>query len=118
MTDDAPRIDWSQASVEDGRLTVPWAGKPPAKWTKRLEQVVERLDRGGSGWGAIDVGRKKLRVEAVTPGSEADLRHVLESAVLQANADVPTEPEADESGSSERSEADQRMTDVFRGFAE
>src|SRR5215207_6629886 len=112
MAEGEPGIDWSQASVDDARLTVPFAGKPPGEWTKRLEQVVERLERAGSGWGELEVKRKQLRVDAVSPGSEADLRHFLESAVLQANADVPVEAD-DESESSERSEEDQRMTDVF-----
>jgi hypothetical protein len=117
MARDEPHIDWSQASVVDGRLTVPFGGEPPKKWTDRLEQVLERLHRPGQGWGEVDVGRKKLRVEEVTPGSESELRHLLESAVLQAGADVPVE--ASEGGDSDqRSEADQQMTETFRAFAD
>jgi hypothetical protein len=113
---DEPHIDWSQASVDDGTLTVPFGGEPPKKWTERFERVLERLHRPGQGWGEIDVGRKKLRVEAVSAGSESELRHLLESAVLQAGADVPVD--AKDSASEPRSEADQQMTDAFRGFAE
>ena len=109
-------IDWSEASVDDGRLTVPFAGKPPKAWTDRVERVVESLRRTGSGWGEIEVGRKKLRVDAVSPGSEGELRHFLESVVLQANTDVPAEDE--ESDGEERSEVDQQMTETFRAFAE
>jgi hypothetical protein len=49
--------------------------------------VIERRYRGGSGWGAIKVGKARLRVDDV------DLRHLLESAVLQANADVRDDTE-------------------------
>ena len=64
-------------------------------------------------WGEIDVGKKKLKVDDVEPGAEADLRHFLETAVLQANADPP--PNEKEG---ERSDADQAMTDAFRSFAD
>jgi hypothetical protein len=51
----------------------------------------------------------------VTAGAEHDLRHLLESAVLPANADLaPTE--ADD-GADERSEDDVQMTEAFRAFA-
>jgi hypothetical protein len=112
----AGEIDWSQASVDDGSLTVPFAGKTPKKWTERLEGVAARLARTGRGWGEVSVGRENLRVDDVTPGCEADLRHFLESAVLQANADVPVEDEGD--SEDERSDDDQRMTEAFRSFAE
>jgi hypothetical protein len=112
----AVEIDWSQASVDDGSLTVPFAGRTPKKWTDRLQGVAESLARGGRGWGDVSVERKKLRVDDVTAGCEAELRHFLESAVLQANADVPVEDEDDSDG--ERSDADQQMTETFRAFAE
>jgi hypothetical protein len=109
-------IDWSQASVDGGSLTVPFAGKAPKKWTERLQDVTTSLARGGRGWGEVSIGRKKLRVDEVTAGCEAELRHFLESAVLQTNADVPVDDE-DDSGE-ERSEPDQQMTETFRSFAE
>jgi hypothetical protein len=112
----AVEIDWSQASVDGGSLPVPFAGKTPKKWTDRLEDVAGSLTRGGHGWGEVSVGRKKLRVDDVTPGCEADLRHFVESAVLQANADVSVEDEDD--SDEERSDADQQMTESFRSFAE
>ena len=39
----AVEIDWSQASVDDGSFTVPFAGKTPKKWTDRLEDVAAAL---------------------------------------------------------------------------
>jgi hypothetical protein len=108
-------IDWGSASVDDGRLTVEFAGKPSKEWAARLEQVIRQLARTGGGWGEIEVKKAKLRVDAVTPGSESALRHFLEGAILQADADQP--PEAD-SADEERSEPDQRMTDAFRAFGD
>jgi hypothetical protein len=116
MADDDPGIDWSSASVDDGRLTVAFGGRQSSEWIERVQDVLERLGRPSRRWGAIEVGKKRLRVDAVTPGAEADLRHFLESAVLQATADVPVEDEDDSDG--ERSDADQQMTETFRSFAE
>jgi hypothetical protein len=46
------------------------------------------------------------------------VRHFLESAVLQANANLAADDEDDEPASrGERSEPDERMTEAFRGFA-
>jgi hypothetical protein len=112
---DETQIDWAQATVDDGQLTAPLAGEPTKKWAERVESVLERLHPGGSAWGAIKVTKKKVTVDGVTAGAEADLRHLLESAVLQANADLATPP--DEGGEDERSDEDQQMTDAFRAFA-
>jgi hypothetical protein len=116
MSDDIPGIDWSTAEVDKARLTVVVGGRHSAAWTERLEEVVDRLGRSGNRWGEIEVGKKKLRVDAVERGAEADLRHFLETAVLQANADAP--PKATKNSGGERSDADQEMTDVFRTFAD
>jgi hypothetical protein len=111
---DQTRIDWGQATVEHGQLSAPLAGEPTKEWAERVASVIERLRSGGSGWGAIKVTRKKIAVADVTAGAEQDLRHLLESAVLQANADLAA-PE--ENGEDERSDEDQQMTDAFREFA-
>ena len=112
------KIDWGAASVDDGRLTVPLAGEPPDGFKERLTHVVERLDRGGSGWGDIKVGKAKLRVDAVAAGSERDLRHFLEAALLQASADAEDEDDEETGSGDERSEEDRALTDAFRAFAE
>jgi hypothetical protein len=116
---DETHIDWGSATVGDGRLTVALAGKPSSEWRARVQRVLERLHSSGSGWGAIRVGKKKVTVEDVSAGSEGDLRHLLESAVLQANADLADTDAGGEGGAGdERSAADQRMTDAFRSFAD
>ena len=111
---DETRIDWAQATVDGGQLTAPLAGEPTKKWTARVEAVLERLHPGGSQWGAISVTKKKVTVDNVTAGCESDLRHLLESAVLQANADF-AQPE--EEPDDDRSDEDQRMTQTFNAFA-
>jgi hypothetical protein len=110
-------IDWGSASVHDGQLTVPLTGKPSREWRERVQSVLERLHQGGTDWGAITVGKKKVTVEEVGAGSESDLRHLLESAVLQANADVEADDDTSDEDD-ERSAADHRATDAFRAFAE
>ena len=108
-------IDWSSADVQEGRLTVAFGEKPEKEWVERLAQVVDRLARAGSGWSAIEVGMRKLHVDGVEAGAEQDLRHFLESAVLQANADQRS---GDEPSGASRSEEDQARTDAFRAFAQ
>jgi hypothetical protein len=86
---DETQIDWGSASVDDGQLTVALTGKPSSEWRERVQSVLERL------------------------------RHLLESAVLQANADLADDDAGGDGGAGdERSDADQRMTDAFRAFAD
>ena len=114
-------IDWSAAEVEGSVLTVPLTGEPSKAWTERAAEVVERLERGGGGWDAVKIGRKAIEVSGVQAGAEGDLRHFLEGAVMQANADFAPESEPEESGGNgdgEASEADGEMTGAFRASAE
>jgi hypothetical protein len=109
-------IDWASAEVKGGELTVDVGGEPNAAWAKRVEAILERLERPGSAWGEAKVGRSRVTVKAVSAGGEEDLRHLLDGAVQQANADfAPAEdPDADAASS----EADAAMTEVFRSFAD
>jgi hypothetical protein len=116
MTDEI-RIDWGSAAVDGGRLTVPLAGKPSSEFKTQLQDVIGRLHHG-SGWGDVKVKKSGLRVDDVADGAEGDLRHYLESAVLQANANVAAEDADEETPGDERSEDDQRRTDAFRAFSE
>ncbi|MEJ7798825.1 MAG: hypothetical protein WKF42_10030 [Solirubrobacteraceae bacterium] len=108
-------IDWTSAGVEHCRLTVWFAEALASEWSDRLEAIVHRLERAGAPWGTIKVMRKRLRVAGVTPGSEDDLRFVLEGAVQQANADFASN---EQDGDEQRSGADEAMTAVFRSFAD
>jgi hypothetical protein len=108
-------IDWSTAEVTDGKLTVKLTGEPSKDWAKRVGAIVDRLQSSG-GWN-IAVDEKRIEVEPVEPGAEADVRHFVESAVLQANADFAPD-ESDEEEQAEGSEQDAAMTEAFREFGD
>jgi hypothetical protein len=108
----AIEIERGSAQVRDGRLTVALSDKAP----EALAGVIERLGRDGHPWGDVEVGKEKLQVGDVSPGTEAQLRHFLESAVLQANADAGLT--ADEDEDEKADSADAEMTAAFRAFAD
>jgi hypothetical protein len=121
------QINWSTAEIEGGRLTVALSGEAPKGWAKHFDSVLALLDQGWDRWGSIVVHKTKIQVSAVQEGAQGDLRHLLESALLQVNSDLehardegaddrPNEGDEDEKDPG--SEADRRMTDAFRGFAE
>jgi hypothetical protein len=117
--DAAPEIDWSTAEVNDGELTVEFAGVVPKGWISRLNALLERLGHTGSEqWGAIKVAKGRVRVGGLAEGAEPDLHHLLESAVLQANADLVSS-DADDATDEESPEQvrDGRMAAAFRAFA-
>ena len=108
-------LDWASAEVDDGTLTVPLTGEPSKAWAERAAGVVERLG-GGRGWGDTRITRDKVTVGDVQAGAEIDVRHFLEGAVMQANADFAPAEEADATGD-EPSGPDAEMTQAFRAFA-
>ena len=109
-------IDWASAEVKGGDLSVALAGEANAEWAERVQAVVDRLERPGSAWGATKVTKAKVTVEAVSTGAEEDLRHLLDGAVQQANADFA--PEVQDDAGDGPSEEDSAMTDAFRSFAD
>ncbi len=117
---DAPReIDWSTAEVKAGGLAVELTGEPSRPWSEHMAAVVARLEHRR--WGAIKVGRRRIKVAAVSTDSADELRHFLESAALQTNADLVEEPAGGEEaeatdGRSEEDPADQELTRAFRAF--
>ncbi len=113
---DSPReIDWSTAEVKDGALAVELTGDPSRAWSEHMEAVLARLLEPGR-WGAIKVGRRRIRVASVTSDSGDDLRHLLESAALQTNADLVAPPKANQPAEGEDT-ADRELTRMFQTFA-
>ena len=108
-------IDWSTAEVADGKLTVGLSGEPTKEWAERVGAIMDRLQSSG-GWN-IAVDDKHVEVEPVEPGTEADVRHFIEGAVLQANADFAPD-ESDDEAQSEGSQEDAAMTEAFREFGD
>src|SRR5436305_1183054 len=89
MPPSEPRaIDWGTASIEDGELTVGLSGAKSKDWRARFENVVALLDTPHSEWGEVTLVKDRINVEGVQQGGESDLRHFLESIVMQANADT------------------------------
>src|SRR3954467_14140367 len=116
-------IDWSTAEVRDATLTVAVSGDAPDDWTEYVGGVLDRLDRGTSAWGEIEVEDDQFEVDSIRRGSESDLRHLLESAVLQGNAhfdlsdDEDEDREDDEDEDDDDADQDREMTETFRSFA-
>ncbi len=120
-----PQLDWSQAEVKHGKLTVSLVGDPPDGWTGTFERTARLLSNGE--WDDVVLGKRRVRVEGLRPGSEEKLRFFLESVVQQANAthelpDGEPQHEADDAdeatgGDDEDDSADAAMTQRFRSFA-
>jgi hypothetical protein len=112
------RIDWGSAEVEDGTLSVELGGPVPKGWVKRAEEVLTLLGTH-AGWGKISVSKRKLKASDVQEGSEEQLRHLLESAITQANAALGVDDAGDEDEEGDpRVDADRRLARAFRAFAE
>ena len=113
------QIQWGSAEVEDATLTVALTGRAANAWKARFENVLTMLDTPHNGWGEVRAVKKALKVNDLEQGSESELRHFLESAVLQANSDTATGTCASHDGRIEDDEPgpDEQMTAAFRAFA-
>lgn len=117
-------LQWGQAEVSDGTLTVPVQGERPEGWEDKFAQTVTLLGRNR--WGEVACEDGSVRVDGVAEGSEESLRHFLESAVQEANAAFDLRPDReDDDGtddeqrrSDDDGDADAQMTDRFREFGE
>jgi hypothetical protein len=120
----AVAIDWSSAEVRDGRLEVWLDGDPPRGWKAGFTRTLALLNAEDGGKVRLLKGR--IRVDGVPEGDEERLRHLLESAVTQANASHERRhAEADSAaGGGQGHDADQpksvdaEMTGRFRSFAD
>jgi len=116
-------IEWGTADVEDATLSLQLSGASSKAWKQRFDSVLTLLDARHSRWGEVHLNKKGIRVVEVQPGTESELRHFLETVVLQANSELP-EPEGpgqDAEGGTrvdEAAQTDRQMTAAFRAFAE
>jgi hypothetical protein len=122
-----PTLNWSSAAVADGELVVGIEGELPKGWKAAFEATAQMLGHGD--WKAT-VKKGLVHVGGVRPGDEDRLRHFLEGAVQQANADAP-EPEDDDAHDEDAAESDSEsdtpsesatdpdaeMTERFRSFS-
>ena len=112
-------IDWGSAEIEDATLTVELTGSSSKAWKQRFQSVHALLDTPHSHWGEVHLGKTSIQVADVQQGAEAELRHFLESIVLQVNSELP-EPERPEHEGEHASglvQADRQMAASFRAFA-
>ncbi len=120
-----PQLDWSQAEVKNGKLTVSLAGDAPPGWKGTFERTAHLLSNGE--WDNVVLKKHRVRVDGLRPGSEEKLRFFLESVVQQANAthEQPEDQPHDEADDAEEAtgdgggddSADAAMTERFRSFA-
>jgi hypothetical protein len=112
-------LDWASAVVRDGKLEVPLRGELPSGWKDSFERTVALLPSGG--WGKVRLKKDRVRVRDVPEGDEDQLRHFLESVVMQANQ--AHERPHDEAGDERAADGDRHdprdagMTERFRSFA-
>jgi hypothetical protein len=124
--DTAPlRIDWASAEVRERALKVALAGEAPKELRKRVDGLLALIEPKGGEWGKVEVRRDSIAVGEVQPGAEADLRHLLESVVMQINSDVGRGLDAEQDGGGSegtgedpQQSADREMGERFRGFAD
>jgi len=124
-TDRRRTIDWASAEVQDGDVTVELSGKNSKGWRERFDTVLRLLGPSGGGWGEVKLAKGSIRVKSLQPQAEEDLRHFLESLVVQVNAELPDELGEDEGDDEDGAESpdrgailDAEMTATLRSFAE
>lgn len=114
-------IDWGTAEIEDAALAFELTGTSSKAWKERFESVLALLDTPHSRWGPVRITKSGVRVADVRLGTETELRHFLESIVLQVNSELP-DPEQDaeeeEAQAGEATQVDRQMTAAFRAFAD
>jgi hypothetical protein len=106
-------LDWDSVEVRDGTLDVGLTAPPGRAWASRFRSVLVMLDRVDGGWGEVRLRRATVTVSEVREGSEARLRHLLDSAVVEANGEPGSERPTEDAD--EQRSRDRRMTDAFRG---
>ena len=121
MTTPAQRdIDWESADVQDATLIVRLAGTASKRWEQHFKSVLSRLTRPTEGWDAVRLTKRSIKVSGVREGAEGDLCHLLESVVLQANADLHPNGNGSEPQQAEKDPGealDERIAKTFRSFA-
>jgi hypothetical protein len=108
-------LDWATAEVRSGRLKVGLTGDVSKAWALHLDEVVSRLDHVRQ-WEKVKITRRAVKVTGVAAGHEGELQHVLEAAILQANADFACTQGDSGNGDDDRDEKDRKMTEAFRAI--
>jgi hypothetical protein len=117
-----PQIDWASAEVHGGEVTVELSGKVDKAWRERFAAVLRLLGPSSGGWGEVGLVKRTIKVAGLEPRAEGDLRHFLESVVVQVNSELAQgkdgggepAPQAADRGAI----LDAEMTATLRSFAE
>jgi hypothetical protein len=119
MTDTSREIDWQSVEVRDGNVLVMLTGAASKQWGEHFQAVLKLLTQGNTAWGEVSLGKKGIKVEALQPGAEDDLRHLLESVVMQVNTELAPDP-GDEAVEAEDPQvrADRKMAETLKAFGE
>jgi hypothetical protein len=120
-TEQTHDIDWADATIESGTLSVGLTGSASKPWRESFGAVLALLGRNHSQWGEVSLRKNVIEVTDVQQDAAADLRHFLESIVQQVNSDLQPddgEEEAEQAEADPEKAADQKLTAAFREFAE
>jgi hypothetical protein len=111
-------IDWQGADVKDGTVELPLTGQASDAWSEGFKGVLALLEQRDGGWGQISLTKKAIKVAQLRPGSEDDLRHFLQSIVVQVNTQLAPEPDAQANERDDPQAArDDQMAEKLRSFA-
>lgn len=116
-----PQIDWASAEVHGGEVTVELNGKIAKDWRERFAAVLHLLGPSSGGWGEVKLVKRTISVPGLQPQAEGDLRHFLESVVVQVNSELAQEDEQSEPAAQPGDRGailDAEMTATLRSFAE
>jgi hypothetical protein len=119
---EALEIDWANAEVQDGALTAPLSGSASKAWREHFNGVLRLLEHSNGAWGEVKLAKKAIEVSDLHAGSEPDLRHFLESVLVQVNSELSPgereEPQEDAGAVDPRQQTDREMTETVRSFAD
>ena len=89
---------------------------------REILRVLALLEAQHSRWGTVRATKAGIEVDQVQRGTETELRHFLESVVLQVNSELPQPeqgaPDAEQEQADRAAQADRQMTAAFRAFAD
>jgi hypothetical protein len=114
-------IDWSSAEVRGGDVTIDLAGEVSKRCRERFEAVRSLLGEGSGGWDDVKLIKQTIHVRGLQPEAEHDLRHFLDSVLVQVNVELPARADEAEQASRPSDRAairDAQMTATLRSFAE
>jgi hypothetical protein len=120
MAEKLREIDWGGAEVNDGSVVLPLTGDASKAWSDRFAGVLALLAQNGGGWGKVRLTKKAIEVADLALGAEDDLRHFLESVVVQVNSEFAVESDETRPNAGQAADprvaGDEQMAEKLRSF--